>query len=111
MRQCKQELGRQNPVLLSVINNNQEEFLRLLNEPGAPGINQMAAQLASQFAAANDVGEGVLIPLHFSGFCSIVYRGDLCCKSCEIRAHQFNSVTNTFFTSFAWQVARRDFHT
>eukprot|EP00884_Botryococcus_braunii_P011325 jgi/Botrbrau1/20193/Bobra.0547s0001.5 len=59
-----QELGRQNPGLLSVINNNQEEFLRLLNEPGASGgITQMAADLASQFATSNDAEPGARIRL------------------------------------------------
>jgi UV excision repair protein RAD23 len=32
-----QELGKQNPQLLQLINANQGEFLRLINEPGAEG--------------------------------------------------------------------------
>lgn len=32
-----QELGKQNPALLRLINDNQAEFLRLLNEAGAEG--------------------------------------------------------------------------
>jgi UV excision repair protein RAD23 len=30
-----QELGKQNPQLLQLINDNQEEFLRLINQPEA----------------------------------------------------------------------------
>lgn len=32
-----QELGKQNPALLRLINDNQAEFLRLINEAGAEG--------------------------------------------------------------------------
>ena len=31
------ELGKQNPQLLRLISDNQPEFLRLINEPGAEG--------------------------------------------------------------------------
>ena len=44
-----QELGKNNPQLLQLINSNQAEFLRLINEaPGnAPSAEEMAAQLAA----------------------------------------------------------------
>jgi UV excision repair protein RAD23 len=32
-----QELGKQNPALLRLINENQAEFLRLINEAGGDG--------------------------------------------------------------------------
>jgi hypothetical protein len=32
-----QELGKQNPALLRLINENQAEFLRLINEAGGEG--------------------------------------------------------------------------
>jgi hypothetical protein len=32
-----QELGKQNPALLRLINDNQAEFLRLINEAGGEG--------------------------------------------------------------------------
>ncbi|KAK9811909.1 hypothetical protein WJX72_012290 [[Myrmecia] bisecta] len=54
-----QELGKQNPDLLQLINSNQQDFLRLINEPaegGAPNIQDLAAQLG----AAG--GEGGLPP-------------------------------------------------
>jgi UV excision repair protein RAD23 len=38
-----QELGQQNPALLGIINANQEEFMRLLNEPLPEGMLDMAA--------------------------------------------------------------------
>ena len=38
-----QELGRQNPALLNSINANQEEFMRMLNEPVPGGSLDMAA--------------------------------------------------------------------
>ena len=38
-----QELGRQNPALLNSINANQEEFMRMLNEPVPEGSLDMAA--------------------------------------------------------------------
>jgi XPC-binding domain len=44
-----QALGEQNPQLMQLINANQAEFLRMLNEPAAPGD---AAGLAAQLGAA-----------------------------------------------------------
>mmetsp|Transcript_24935 Transcript_24935/g.44422 ORF Transcript_24935/g.44422 Transcript_24935/m.44422 type:complete len:222 (-) Transcript_24935:306-971(-) len=44
-----QELGKQNPQLLQLINSNQQDFLRLINEPapeGAPGMEELAAMAA-----------------------------------------------------------------
>jgi UV excision repair protein RAD23 len=32
-----QELGKQNPALLGLINENQADFLRLINEAGSEG--------------------------------------------------------------------------
>jgi UV excision repair protein RAD23 len=40
-----QELGKQNPQLLQLINANQGEFLRLINEPGAEGEADILGQL------------------------------------------------------------------
>eukprot|EP00850_Spirogloea_muscicola_P011188 SM000068S20620 [mRNA] locus=s68:598516:602371:+ [translate_table: standard] len=40
-----QELGKQNPQLLQLINSNQGEFLRLINEPGDGGAGDMLGQL------------------------------------------------------------------
>ena len=48
---CAQELGKQNPELLSLINSNQAEFLRLINEPapaGGEAGGDLAAQLGGQ---------------------------------------------------------------
>ena len=46
-----QELGKQNPDLLQMINSNQEEFLRMINEPAPQGEPNMA-ELAAQLGAA-----------------------------------------------------------
>eukprot|EP00850_Spirogloea_muscicola_P022546 SM000300S11721 [mRNA] locus=s300:85484:89421:- [translate_table: standard] len=40
-----QELGKQNPQLLQLINSNQGEFLRLINEPGDGGAGDMLGQM------------------------------------------------------------------
>ena len=53
-----QELGKQNPELLQMINSNQEEFLRMINEPAPQGQPDMA-ELAAQLGAA---GGGAGIP-------------------------------------------------
>lgn len=48
-----QELAKQNPQLLQLINTHQMEFLRLLNEPsGGTGGTPDAADLAAQLGAA-----------------------------------------------------------
>lgn len=57
-----QELGKQDPNLLQLINANQSEFLRLIAEPaqaagGAPTPGQLAAQLAGGLAGG-EPGEG-----------------------------------------------------
>ena len=46
-----QELGKQNPQLLQSINQNQQEFLAMLNEPAAPGEPSME-ELAAQMGGA-----------------------------------------------------------
>lgn len=38
-----QELGKQNPQLLQLINSNQQEFLRLINEAAPEGMDALAA--------------------------------------------------------------------
>eukprot|EP00891_Asterochloris_glomerata_P008080 jgi/Astpho2/8080/e_gw1.00120.85.1_t len=48
-----QELGKQNPQLLQSINQNQQEFLAMLNEPAAPGepsMEELAAQMGAMGA-------------------------------------------------------------
>ncbi|KAL0020490.1 hypothetical protein WJX77_010539 [Trebouxia sp. C0004] len=50
-----QELGKQNPELLQMINSNQEEFLRMINEPAPQGGGDMA-DLAAQLAGAAGAG-------------------------------------------------------
>ena len=52
------ELQRQNPQLYQLIAGNQEEFLRLLNEPAAEGeLENLAAGLGDGGFGGND-GEG-----------------------------------------------------
>lgn len=49
VRMYVQELGKQNPGLLQVINSNQEEFLRMINEPAPEGEEgDVAARLAQE---------------------------------------------------------------
>ena len=47
-----QELGKQNPELLTLINANQQEFLRIINEPVPPEQIQEVSQQIAQFQAA-----------------------------------------------------------
>ena len=49
-----QELGKQNPELLQMINSNQEEFLRMINEPAPQGADM--AELAAQLSGAAGAG-------------------------------------------------------
>jgi UV excision repair protein RAD23 len=59
-----QELGKQNPGLLQLINSNQEEFLRMINEPAGEGEEaQMAARLAQELGGMGGGGGPVQIPL------------------------------------------------
>ena len=48
-----QELGKSSPELLSTINENQEEFLAMINEPLGPGEQQLA-EFMTQMAAAQE---------------------------------------------------------
>lgn len=48
-----QELGRSSPEILATINENQEEFLAMINEPLGPGEQQLA-ELMTQMAAAQE---------------------------------------------------------
>jgi UV excision repair protein RAD23 len=48
-----QELGKSSPELLATINENQEEFLAMINEPLGPGEQQLA-ELMTQMAAAQE---------------------------------------------------------
>ncbi|KAG0556403.1 hypothetical protein KC19_11G051100 [Ceratodon purpureus] len=51
-----QELGKQNPALLRLINDNQAEFLRLINEAGAEGVEGDAmGQLAGAYPQSVNV--------------------------------------------------------
>merc|ERR1719333_311232 len=54
-----QELGKQNPQLLSMINSNQAEFLQLINEAGAEGesAEAMARMMGAAGAMDADTGE------------------------------------------------------
>lgn len=59
-----QELGKQNPQLLQVINSNQSEFLRIINEPVSAAEQQsMAAMMAGALGGEGDMdaeGPGVV---------------------------------------------------
>lgn len=59
-----QELGKQNPELLQMINSNQEEFLRMINEPAPQGADmaELAAQLSGA-AGAGGMGQGGGVPV------------------------------------------------
>lgn len=57
-----QELGKQNPQLLQSINQNQQEFLAMLNEPAAPGEPSME-ELAAQMGGAGAMGAPMQIEL------------------------------------------------
>lgn len=59
LAQLLQQLGQANPALLSVINQNQGEFVRLINEPvpaGEEGGDEEMAQLAAAMANAGAPG-------------------------------------------------------
>ncbi len=43
-----QELGKQNPALLRLINENQAEFLRLINEAGGEGAEGYVGNLLQE---------------------------------------------------------------
>jgi len=58
-----QELGKNNPQLLSVINANQAEFLGMLNEPLAPGEASQMAELMGQIMEQGGDEEAVEIEL------------------------------------------------
>ena len=60
-----QELGKSNPELLQMINANQEEFLRMINEPAPQGGGDMA-DLAAQLAGAAGGGGTILFALQRS---------------------------------------------
>ena len=47
-----QELGKQNPDLLTLINQHQQEFLRIINEPVPPEQAEQVSQQIAQFQAA-----------------------------------------------------------
>lgn len=46
-----QELGKQNPDLLTLINQHQQEFLRIINEPVPPEQAEQVSQQIAQFQA------------------------------------------------------------
>ena len=46
-----QELGKQNPELLTLINQHQQEFLRIINEPVPPEQAEQVSQQIAQFQA------------------------------------------------------------
>ena len=53
-----QELGKQNPELLTLINANQQEFLRIINEPLPPEQAQEVTQQIAQYEASLGAGGG-----------------------------------------------------
>ena len=53
-----QELGKQNPDLLTLINQHQQEFLRIINEPVPPEQAEQVSQQIAQFQAAGMGGAG-----------------------------------------------------
>jgi hypothetical protein len=81
-----QELGKQNPELLTLINANQQEFLRIINEPVPPEQAQEVSQQIAQFQAAGMGGGGqgenreslhmltVAFSFHVLAPCHTVYR-------------------------------------
>lgn len=76
LAKCAQELARQNPRLVAQINENQAEFLQLLNEPGAPGMNDMASELANQLAAANEGTQGGNLLFRVDCYWSVMISGN-----------------------------------
>ncbi len=67
-----QELSKQNPQLLQLINSNQQEFLRLLGEPPAEGeAADLAAQLGEGMEGGMDEEEGQGMP----GMCGRGWEG------------------------------------
>ena len=69
-----QELGKQNPQLLQSINQNQQEFLAMLNEPAAPGEPSME-ELAAQMGGAGQTAvfaPGHIMPCCLSECCTCV---------------------------------------
>mmetsp|Transcript_42156 Transcript_42156/g.51186 ORF Transcript_42156/g.51186 Transcript_42156/m.51186 type:complete len:387 (+) Transcript_42156:135-1295(+) len=56
------ELARQNPQLLQLINSNQQEFLRLINEPPAEGMDMSVLDQMMGGAAGGEGGEGGIPP-------------------------------------------------
>ena len=53
-----QELGKQNPELLTLINQHQQEFLRIINEPVPPEQAEQVSQQIAQFQAGMGGGAG-----------------------------------------------------
>ena len=53
-----QELGKQNPELLTLINGNQQEFLRIINEPVPPEQAAEVTQQIAQYQASLGSGAG-----------------------------------------------------
>lgn len=53
-----QELGKQNPELLTLINANQQEFLRIINEPLPPEQAQEVTQQIAHYEASLGSGGG-----------------------------------------------------
>jgi len=58
-----QELGKANPQLLELINSNQDEFLRLINEPPPEGMEGMINQMMGGMGEEQGEGEQMQIQI------------------------------------------------
>ena len=59
----KQELAKSNPQLIQLINENQEEFMRMINEPVDPAVME---EVFGAAGAAGVAGQGTLLSLLLS---------------------------------------------
>ena len=84
-----QELGKQNPELLAMINSNQEEFLRMINDPAPQGQPDMA-DLAAQLAGAAGGGGVIARYLCYLFVLPVVCYIGLMLLLCNCTSHVFS---------------------